>query len=260
MNTFPLYDGETPLSVSDFTPTLTYYAPTEKKSDACVVIFPGGGYTWRAPYEGDGYAKFFQENGIASFVCDYRVKPESLPRPLLDARRAVRYARANAEKYGYSPDKILVMGSSAGGHLASLVSTYRGELDGEEGDSLRDVNPTPNGTILCYAVIDMAGEHAHIGSRNNLLGENNDTPFVEISPCDIADENTPPAFLWHTHEDACVHVANSYKYALKLHALSIPAEVHVFPYGRHGLGLCAEDAHVAQWSALLLNWMKLMNF
>ncbi|MBR2612645.1 MAG: alpha/beta hydrolase [Clostridia bacterium] len=259
MNAFPLYDGKTPLSVSDFTPTLTYYAPTEKKSDACVVIFPGGGYSMRAPHEGDGYARFFQENGIASFVCEYRVKPESFPRPLLDARRAVRYARANAEKYGYSPDKILVMGSSAGGHLASLVSTYRGELEGEEGDSLREVNSIPNGTILCYPVIDMVGEYTHVGSRTNLVGESGKA-FEEISTCDILDENTPPAFLWHTNEDGGVHVANSYKYALALRSFGIPAEVHVFPYGRHGLGLCLEDAHVAQWSALLLNWMKVMNF
>jgi acetyl esterase/lipase len=256
-----LWEGDAPGHREEFEiPYINYYPAPVKKTKACVITFAGGGYRTRAAYECIGYRELLNAQGMDVFDVDYRVKPTYFPYPLLDARRAVRYARANAEKYGYSPDKILVMGSSAGGHLASLVSTYRGELDGEEGDSLRDVNPTPNGTILCYAVIDMVGEHAHIGSRDNLLGENNDTPFVEISPCDIADENTPPAFLWHTHEDACVHVANSYKYALKLHALNIPAEVHVFPYGRHGLGLCAEDAHVAQWSALLLNWMKLMNF
>lgn len=259
MNAFPLYDNETPLSVSDYTPTLAFYEPSERKSDACIVIFPGGGYSIRAPYEGDGYAKFFQENGICSFVCEYRVNPESFPRPLLDARRAVRYARANAEKYGYSPDKILVMGSSAGGHLASLVSNYRGDLEGEEGDSLREVSSLPNGTILCYPVIDMMGEYSHVGSRNNLLGDTS-VAFETISCCDIVDEQTPPAFLWHTAEDTCVHVANSYIYSLALRKLNIPSEVHVFPFGRHGLGLCAEDPHVAQWSGLLLNWMKMMNF
>ncbi len=260
MNTFPLYDGETPLSVSDFIPTLTFYAPEEKKSDACVVIFPGGGYRIRAEYEGKGYAEFFQKHGIASFVCEYRVKPESYPRPLLDARRAVRYARANAEKYGYSPDKILVMGSSAGGHLSALVSTYRGELEGEDGDSLRDVCPIPNGSILCYSLVTVTGKYTHINCLENLLGEGSKIPFEIVSPLDLVDEKTPPAFLWHTHEDACVHVANSYQYALALRRFGIPAEVHVFPHGRHGLGLSTEDAHVAQWSALLLNWMKVMNF
>ena len=259
MNAFPLYDCETPLAVNDFTPTLTFYAPEEKKSDACVVIFPGGGYVGRTAYEGKDYAEFFQRNGISAFVCEYRVKPASFPRPLLDARRAVRYARANAEKYGYAPDKILVMGSSAGGHLASLVSTYRDALEGEEHDSLREVCPIPNGTILCYPVIAMVGEYAHIGSRDNLVGET-ETPLETISTCDILDEKTPPAFLWHTSADEIVHVANSFAYATALHKHNIPAEVHVFPYGRHGLGLCSENAHDAQWTTLLLNWMKLMNF
>ncbi len=259
MKTFPLYDSQVPLSVTEFVPTLTYYAPTEKTHDSAVVIFPGGGYSCRAPHEGDGYARFFQENGISAFVCDYRVKPESFPRPLLDARHAVRYVRAHASEYGIDPKKILVMGSSAGGHLASLVSTYRGELEGESEDSLSYMSPTPNGTILCYPVIDMVGSVTHQGSKVNLLGENLDlAPTVSTS--DIVDEVTPPAFLWHTNSDAGVNVANSYKYALALRQRNIPAEVHVFPYGRHGLGLAPEDPHVAQWAGLLLNWMTLMNF
>ena len=259
MTTIPLYDGEVLLPVNDYVPVLEHYAPEQATHDCAVVIFPGGGYSGRAPHEGEGYAKFFVENGIHAFVCEYRVCPASFPRPLLDARRAVRYVRANAERYGIDPSKILVMGSSAGGHLASLVSTYRGVLEGEKGDSLFAVDPTPNASILCYPVIDMVGKYTHVGSRQNLIGDTG-IPFESVSTCDIVDDRTPPAFLWHTSEDAAVPVANSYKYALALREHNIPAEVHVFPYGRHGLGLSPDDAHVAQWAPLLLNWMRLMGF
>ena len=259
MKTLPLYEDGVLLPVNDYVPTLEYYAPVEATHNCAVVIFPGGGYSGRAPHEGDGYAKFLNENGIHAFVCEYRVKPASFPRPLLDARHAVRYVRAHAEEYGIDPNKILVMGSSAGGHLASLVSTYRGELVGEDADPLACVDPTPNGTILCYPVIDMVGKYTHVGSRQNLVGDT-DTPFESISTCDIVDDLTPPAFLWHTSEDGGVAVANSYRYALALRERNIPAEVHVFPFGRHGLGLAPEDAHVAQWAPLLINWMSMMGF
>ena len=259
MNTFPLYEDGVLLPADEYVPVLEYYAPAKATHDCAVVIFPGGGYSGRAPHEGDGYAKFLNENGIHAFVCEYRVKPASFPRPLLDARHAVRYVRAHAAEYGIDPNKILVMGSSAGGHLASLVSTYRGELLGEDGDPLATIDPTPNGTILCYPVIDMVGDYTHVGSRQNLVGDT-DTPFETISTCDIVDDRSPPAFLWHTSADAGVPVANSYKYALALREKNIPAEVHVFPYGRHGLGLAPEDAHIAQWAPLLINWMTMMGF
>ena len=259
MTVIPLYDNGVLLPADDYVPTLEHYAPKKVTSTSAVVIFPGGGYAIRADYEGKDYAEFFNENGIHAFVCQYRVRPASFPRPLLDARHAVRFVRANAEKYGIDPNKILVMGSSAGGHLASLVSTYRGTLEGEEQDSLFDIDPTPNGTILCYSVTDMVGKYTHVGSRQNLIGDTQ-TPFESVSTCDIVDDKTPPAFLWHTSADGGVPVANSYKYALALREHDIPAEVHVFPFGRHGLGLSPEDAHVAQWAPLLINWMTMMGF
>ena len=259
MQTFSLYENSIPLSVSDFVPTLTYCEPKEKKGKSAIVIFPGGAYRVRSVHEGEGYAKFFQENGISAFVCDYRVKPESFPRPLLDARHAVRYVRAHAEEFGIDPEKILVMGSSAGGHLASLVSTYHKALEGEECDPLAYVDPTPNGTILCYPVIDMIGDLAHLESTQNLLGEHLELA-LSVSSADIVDDMTPPAFIWHTSSDPGVHVENSYKYAMALRRRNIPTEIHVFPRGGHGLGLSPNDSHIAQWSNLLLNWLRYMDF
>ena len=121
-----LWEDVIPGFIEEATVPMIHYYPADKKcGKGCVVIFPGGGYSGRAAHEGQGYAEFFAKNGIDSFVVDYRVKPTLFPYPLLDARRAVRYVRANAEKYGIDPEKIAVMGSSAGGHLAALVSTYK---------------------------------------------------------------------------------------------------------------------------------------
>ena len=119
------------------TPTITAYMPDEKKSELAVVIFPGGGYGMRASHEGEGYAKFLAENGYTSFVIDYRVSPHEFPLPLLDARRAVRTVRHYAGKYGIDKNKIAVMGSSAGGHLAALCSTYFEPIDFEKLDEIR---------------------------------------------------------------------------------------------------------------------------
>jgi len=150
-------------------PTLEYYPAENKHASGTVIIFPGGGYARRAPHEGEGYAKFLNEQGMSCFVLQYRVAPTRFPYPLLDARRAVRYVRANAEKFGIDKDKIAVMGSSAGGHLAALISTYRGEIDGEGADELDNTDCLPNAHILCYPVTDM---DSHNGSYRNLLGEN----------------------------------------------------------------------------------------
>lgn len=240
-------------------PTLTEYIPENKKTDAAVVIFPGGGYSGRAAHEGKGYAEFLAENGITAFVCDYRVKPHRFPLPLLDARRAVRYVRANAEKYGIDENKIAVMGSSAGGHLAALVSTYRKPIEFEGIDELDKVNPFPNATILCYPVIcsPQQGSITHAGSYKNLLGSEDDAVMQnEVDPSLNVSDETPRAFIWHTAEDPGVNVINSYTYATKLRQHGIDVELHVFPFGRHGLGLAPDFPHIAQWSTLLINWFK----
>lgn len=242
-------------------PVLEYFPAEIKKTDAAVIVFPGGGYTMRAGHEGRGYAEFLNSVGIDAFVCEYRVAPHYFPLPLLDARRAVRYVRANAEEFGVDPQKLAVMGSSAGGHLAALVSTYTSPIEFEQEDEIDKIDPIPNATILCYPVIHKPDETkvSHMGSYRNLLGEGR-TDFDGYSPDLLVSDSTPPAFLWHTSDDGAVNVINSYLYASALRRHGIPHELHVFPHGNHGLGLAGNMPHVAQWSLLLVNWLADMGW
>ena len=236
-------------------PVLEYYPAENKVSDATVVICPGGGYAGRAGHEGKGYAEYFNSIGMDAFVCEYRVAPHRFPLPLLDIRRSIRYVRAHAAEYGVNPEKIAVMGSSAGGHLAALVSTYTAPVEFEGADELDEVCALPNASILCYPVIHLPDETniAHVGSYRNLLGE--DTDYAKYSPNLLVNDTTPTAFLWHTSDDAVVNVINSYLYAKALREHGIKHEMHIFPSGYHGLGVATNMPHVAQWTGLLKNWL-----
>ncbi|MBQ7901891.1 MAG: alpha/beta hydrolase [Clostridia bacterium] len=247
-------------------PDITYYQPENKLTDAAVVIFPGGGYSKRAPHEGKVYAEFSAGNGIPAFVVGYRVSPHHFPLPLLDARRAVRYVRYNAEKFGVDKNKIAVMGSSAGGHLAAFVSTYTEPVEFEGADDIDKEEFLPNAQILCYPVINLYDLNiAHIGSGDNLIGDKRDETNDVItrrkfSPNLLVSEKTPQAFIWHTFEDQAVDVRNSLEYASSLREYGVAAEMHIFPHGYHGLGLTNRsndlENHVAQWGDMLLTWIK----
>lgn len=239
-------------------PVLEYYPASRKLSDATVVIFPGGGYRVRAVYEGKDYAQFFNTLGMNAFVCEYRVAPHTFPLPLLDARRAVQYVRYNAEKFGIDSNKIGVMGSSAGGHLAATVSTVFESFDNAltNKDEIDKVDFIPDFQILCYPVIALSG-FGHIGSKNNLLGEENDNQALIELLCtqNRVSEKTPKAFIWHTFDDGVVNVKNSLTYASALKDNGVSCEMHIFPNGPHGLGL-AQNNSVGQWTELLKNWLK----
>ena len=237
-------------------PVLEYFPAENKITDATVVILPGGAYAVRAPHEGAGYAEYFNSIGMDAFVCEYRVTPNYFPLPLLDARRAIRYVRAHAAEFGIDPAKVAVMGSSAGGHLAGLASTYTAPIDFEDIDEIDKIDPIPNATILCYAVIHQPDETnvSHRGSYENLLGPN-ETDFKKYAPDLLVSDTTPTAFIWHTSSDDTVNVINSYLYAKALREHKINHEMHVFPVGYHGLGLAENFPHVAQWAPLMKNWL-----
>lgn len=241
------------------TPTLTYYPPLQKASDAAVVIFPGGGYEHRAEHEGEGYAHMLNSFGITAFVVAYRVFPARFPDPLSDARRAVRYVRHHAEQFGIDATKIAVMGSSAGGHLSALLCTYDKSVLGDGIDEIGMEDYLPNAQILCYPVISSDEEITHAGSYRNLLGEDF-AKWEEYSPEKLVSEKTPQAFIWHTAEDPGVSVINSYCYATALRKANVPCELHVFPYGGHGMGLASYAPHVAQWNELLHRWLQLIGY
>lgn len=243
-------------------PMLDFYPSITNATNATVVICPGGGYAGRARHEGQGYAEFFNAIGMHAFVCQYRVSPHRFPLPLLDIRRAIRYVRANAERFGIDPNKVAVMGSSAGGHLSALVSTYTDPIEFEGIDEI-DAQPfLPNATILCYPVCHCPDEMnvAHVGSFVNLLGVDKEDVYHDYSCDELVSDTTPPAFLWHTSNDNCVNVINSYLYATALRQHNILHEMHIFPDGPHGLGLAPSYPHVAQWAPLLKNWLQFLGW
>lgn len=243
---------------SEMNTELDCYLPDIKIHRCAIVIFPGGGYWGRAEHEGKEYAEFLNAHGISAFVCQYHVYPHQFPVQLLDARRAIRYVRHYAAQFGIDKDQVYVMGSSAGGHLASLVSTYYEPISGENTDSVDQECYIPNGQILCYPVIKLLGkEIAHLDSGKNLLGDRQAAMGEELSPDLIATSKAPKAFIWHTFNDSCVSVLNSMDYAKRLWANQVEVELHIYPHGEHGLGLAPNDPHVAQWSESLLRWLAL---
>lgn len=250
----------------DETPLITYYKPDNKVSDAAILIAAGGGYCGRAQHEGPAYAEFFASMGYTCFVLNYRTNNHKFPIPLLDARRALRTIRYYADKFGIDKNKIAMIGSSAGGHLTALTSTYKEPIDFEGMDEIDNERFMPDAQILCYPVINIYDKNiAHIWSGNMLIGndyeESKDVVSRrKLSPNLLVSETTPPAFIWHTFEDEAVDVRNTLEYASALKVYNIPTEIHIFPHGYHGMGLATKDyreeKHAAQWKDLLLKWIE----
>jgi acetyl esterase/lipase len=242
------------------TPTLTRYLIDSDEKHGAVIIFPGGGYHHLAAHEGEPVAKWLNSIGISAFVLHYRVSPDMHPAPMLDAKRAIRYVRYHADHWNLDKQKIGVLGFSAGGHLASTVSTLVEWERDEAVDRIDEESSRPDISILCYPVISFL-EHYHQGSITNLLGEG----ASENSRMTLSNERnvsplTPPTFLWHTADDKSVPVENSLAYAKALSQHKIPYEMHIFPHGRHGLGLAQDHPSISQWTELCKEWLKKQGF
>jgi acetyl esterase/lipase len=238
-----------------------YPAPKDKNTGQAVVIFPGGGYGMLAMnHEGHDYAKWLNERGITGVVVKYRVSGKAdfgyqFPVPFLDARRAIRTVRAHAAEWGVDPKKVGVMGSSAGGHLASLCTTRFGDTFPEEGkDEIDKLDCRPDFSILIYPVISMGGT-GHSGSRTNLLGATPSPELVEkCSTEKQVSKDTPPVFLLTTADDF-VDCRNSLDFAAACKAHGVPASLHEFEKGGHGYGLNGKG-ELAAWPTLLDAWLK----
>jgi acetyl esterase/lipase len=252
-NSFPLWLNEVPSALGHEdkdTPTLTMYLPeSSKATGAAMVICPGGGYGGLAAHEGDGYARFLNEQGIAGFVLKYRLGSAGYRHPIMlqDAARAVRTVRARAGEWKLDPKRIGIMGSSAGGHLASTLLTHFDDGKADAIDPIETQSSRPDLGILCYAVITM-GEFTHQGSKNNLLGKN---PSAELVT-DLSNElkvtkETPPCFIWHTWEDKAVPVENSLHFADALRKAGVPFDLHIYERGPHGLGLGSREYDPTKW-------------
>jgi acetyl esterase/lipase len=246
------------------TPQYRFYAPTRAiyPSAPAVAILPGGGYTiLAAGHEGHDYATWLAARGIAAMVVKYRVSGDDAfgyhyPVPFLDARRAIRTLRANAVKWNLDANKIGVMGSSAGGHLASLCTTRFADSFEEEGtDEINAVSCRPDFSILIYPVINLDSDLAHGGSRRRLLGADPKPEWVEkLSTERAVSAETPPVFLLTTADDF-VDCRNSLSFASACKAHGVPVSLHLFEAGGHGYGLGGKD-ELAEWPGLLERWLE----
>ena len=212
MEKFDIWDGQIPGGQGeDGAPYLCYYPAENKTTSATVLIFAGGGYSHRSVHEGEGYAEKLNSWGMDAFVLEYRVAPVRFPFPLLDARRAMRFIRDRAKDFGINPEKIAVMGSSAGGHLAASAGILwdTPEVLAAMGDAPMGIS-RPDGMILSYPVIS-SGKWAHRGSIANLVGKSDysEEEGEKFSLEKHVTPATPPMFIWHTVTDTCVPVRNA---------------------------------------------------
>jgi acetyl esterase/lipase len=233
-------------------PSITIYLPDRAKATGtAVVVCPGGGYSALAiGHEGTQIAEWLNNLGVAAFVLKYRLGPKyHHPVELGDAQRALRIVRSRAKEFGVAPNRIGIWGFSAGGHLASTAETHFSVKDG--------VSSRPDFAILCYPVVTFKDPYAHKGSRRNLLGEEPDPALVEnLSNETQVTKDTPPTFLFHTNADTGVPAENSVNFYLALRKAGVPAEMHIFETGRHGVGLAQNDPVLSYWPPLLANWLR----
>lgn len=226
-------------------PALTIY-PAAQPNGAAVLVCPGGGYVTHAmDHEGKQVAEWFNSFGVTAFVLKYRLGPRYRhPAMLEDARRAMRIIRSRAKEFGIDPARVGVMGFSAGGHLASTLSNHF-----QEGER-------PDFAILCYPVISFTTRYTHSGSMRALLGDPPDPALAwELSNEVRVTSQTPPTFLFHTNADAGVPPENSVLYYLALRRAGVPAEMHIYQEGRHGVGLAPKDPVLSTWPGRLKDWL-----
>ncbi|HVW08993.1 MAG TPA: alpha/beta hydrolase [Bryobacteraceae bacterium] len=262
----PLWPNGVPGALGDSDadkPEITFYRGG--RSGTAVIIAPGGAYrNLSMESEGRQEAYWFNAMGVSAFVLKYRLTPYHYPVELNDAQRAIRIVRSRAQEFGIQPDRIGMMGFSAGGHLTATAGTHFDAGKPDDADPVERVSSRPDFLILCYPVISfqksVAGANvlgAYASSGRNLLGDNPDQKTLD----NLSDElqvtaQTPPTFLYHTTNDQLVAVENSVQFYLALRKAGVPAEMHLFENGGHGSGMGLTDPALSMWPTLLMNWMR----
>jgi len=239
-------------------PSLTpYRPPTGRSNGTAVIVCPGGGYTVLAiDKEGVAVAKWLNTLGISAFVLKYRLKEYGHPAPLRDVLRAVRLLRSDAPRWGIQPDRVGVIGFSAGGHLAASAATMFDAPEGRTGAALDAVSARPDFAILVYPVIVLTGPYAHAGSRRALLGEAPAAELVDALSLDTrVTKDTPPAFLVHGGTDTAVPPENSALFYLALRRAGVAAELHNYERGTHGFGLQPDPGPISGWPQRCAEWL-----
>ncbi len=261
--TIPLWAGAAPGALgNDETdiPAITVYLPrTLAPNTPAVIVCPGGGYVSLAMnHEGRQVASYLNSLGIAAFVLRYRLGPRyHHPIELGDAQRAIRMLRSHAAEWRLDPARIGIMGFSAGGHLAVSTGTRFDDGKSDAADPIEHVGSRPDFVILGYPVVSMSEPWTHQGSKTNLLGNNPDPELAKSLSGELAvTKSTPPTFIFQTNADTTVPAENSVYYYLALRKAGVPAELHVFEKGPHGVGLANDDPALSEWSKLLANWLR----
>jgi acetyl esterase/lipase len=268
-NSFPLWPEAAPGALGqqdkDIPTLMPYWPDPAKATGAAIVICPGGGYGGLAPHEGADYARFLNEYGIAGFVLKYRLASGGYRHPVMlqDAARAVRLVRARAGEWKLDTHRIGIMGSSAGGHLASTLVTHFDAGKPDAADLVERQSSRPDLGILCYAVITM-GQFTHQGSKQNLLGKDPSPELVrELSNELKVTRDTPPCFVWHTYEDNAVPMENSLQFAEALRQAGVPFDLHIYQKGPHGLGLGTREWSPEKrhpWTRDCIYWLQTQGF
>jgi acetyl esterase/lipase len=240
-------------------PTLTRFDPAPSSANgSSMLVLPGGGYGMLAPHEGEGYARWLADLGVAAYVLKYRLGTDGYRHPAMlnDAARALRTVRSAARREGLDPARVGIIGSSAGGHLASTLLTHFDAGDAASPDPVERESSRPDLGILCYPVITL-GEFCHAGSRRNLLGENPPADLVHALSNELqVTAQTPPCFIWHTADDASVPVENALLFASALRRAGVPFALHIYETGVHGLGLPAAGRGAPPWDAICSDWLR----
>jgi acetyl esterase/lipase len=258
-----LYPGAAPGALgseeADIPRLTLWIADSGKSVGTAVVVCPGGGYGALAmDHEGKQIAEYLNGLGISAFVLKYRLGPRyHHPAPLEDAQRAIRMVRSRAKEFGVDPGRVGIWGFSAGGHLASTASTHFDGGRPDSSDPVERVSSRPDFAVLAYPVISFTTEYVHKGSRRNLLGETPDPALMELLSNERqVTKETPPTFLFHTNEDTGVPPENSVLYYLALRKAGVPAEMHIYEKGRHGVGLAPKDPILSSWAGRLTDWFR----
>ncbi len=250
--------GKDPVDI----PTLTPFLPLkEKATGAAVIVCPGGGYGHLADHEGGPVAEWLNSIGITAFVLKYRLGPRyHHPAPLQDAARAIRTIRAQAGEWKIDPDRIGILGFSAGGHLASTIATHFDSGKSDASDPIERASSRPSVAILIYPVITMR-DRTHAGSKKNLLGDNPSPELIALlSNEEQVTKETPPTFLVHTMTDTAVPAENSQMFVAALRKAGVPCELHLYERGPHGFGLGRGDPILSTWPARCADWLRLHGF
>ncbi len=242
-------------------PTLTpWIPPADKATGTAIIVCPGGGYGGLAiGHEGKDIGEWLNSIGVAAFVLEYRHRGKGYghPAPLDDAQRAIRTVRARASQWGVKPERIGIMGFSAGGHLASSAGTKFDSGKPDAADPIDRTSCRPDFMILCYPVISFTEPFTHQGSRRNLLGESPDPELVKsFSNETQVTSQTPPTFLFHTDQDSGVPPENSVAFYLALRQAKVPAELLIFEKGPHGVGLGRSIPGTSAWSDCCADWLR----